>query len=414
MNLVHFNYQGGKTALRQALGAAAISLCLFLAGNGMALNPSWNILQYNCQTWGRQTGLPVNGISSITQTTDGYLWLGTAIGLMRFDGTDFKIVDLGQLPEAWSSSVVQCLSSAKDGGLWVGLESSSYGFCDGRTFSFRSRDVWAKVDPSIRYVRSVLESKAGTLWLGTDNGVLRQRRDGDYEEVLGTSKKALCRASVLNVLDCSEDREGRIWFGTAQHGLYLWQGGKIANFPDPSLDGTDVLAVAEDMRGQIWIGTTGGLRCFDTNFARKDIPALYSQVQALLADRHGGVWIGTTGEGLALFRDGAYSFMRKTNGLPDDHVRCLAEDREGSLWVGTREGFSQLTDVKFITHPASESPAANGAVAVGASRKGGIWVGNSAGLTYSTASPRPTAWKLDWSIPMSSACSKRRTEMFIS
>ena len=72
------------------------------------------------------------------------------IGLMRFDGTEFKIVDLGQLPEAWSSSIVQCLSSAREGGLWVGLESSSYGFCDGRTFSFHSRDVWAKVDPSIQ------------------------------------------------------------------------------------------------------------------------------------------------------------------------------------------------------------------------------------------------------------------------
>ena len=189
-------------------------------------------------------------------------------------------------------------------------------------------------------------------------------------------------------MNCSEDRDGRIWFGTAQHGLYFWQGGKIAKLPDPSLDGTDVLAVAQDLHGQIWVGTTSGLRCFDTNFARKDIPALYSEVQALLADRHGGIWIGTSGEGLALFRDGAYSFMRKTNGLADDYVRCLAEDREGSLWVGTREGFSQLTDVKFITHPASENPAAKGAVAVGGSRRGGIWVGNSAGLTYLDGKPK--------------------------
>jgi PAS domain S-box-containing protein len=130
------------------------------------------------------------------------------------------------------------------------------------------------------------------------------------------------------------------------------------------------------------------LFCYDTNLVRKEIPVPFAEVRALLAERNGTVWIGTTGQGLALYRHGDYSFLRKTNGLASDYVRSLAQDREGSLWVGTREGLSQLTDVKFTTQPASENTGQQDALAVGASRKGGIWVGSSGGLTYFDGKPK--------------------------
>ncbi|MGA3181207.1 MAG: two-component regulator propeller domain-containing protein [Verrucomicrobiota bacterium] len=374
--------------IRRAMPAWAVLLCFLPAGNGLALDPATDILQYNCQTWGRRNGLPVNGISSITQTKDGYLWLGTAIGLVRFDGTEFKVLDLGQLPGSWSSGIVESVSSCRDGGLWVGLASSSYGFCDEQSFSIRGRDGWSQVDPTAHYVHFVLESKEGTLWLGTDKGVLRLTRAGGYEEVLGSSSNALVRTPVINVYDCNEDREGRLWFGTSDTGVYCWQDGKVTKLPDPALDGIGVLAVAEDQEGEIWVGTSAGLFCYDTNLVRKEIPVPFAEVRALLAERNGTVWIGTTGQGLALYRHGDYSFLRKTNGLASDYVRSLAQDREGSLWVGTREGLSQLTDVKFTTQPASENTGQQDALAVGASRKGGIWVGSSGGLTYFDGKPK--------------------------
>jgi ligand-binding sensor domain-containing protein/signal transduction histidine kinase len=388
LNQPDIHLDGKWPWLRRSLLAGALCFHLLWPGRGLALNPALDILQYNCQTWGRRNGLPANGISSITQTKDGYLWLGSAIGLVRFDGTEFQVVDLGQLPEAWSSGIVDGLASAKNGGLWVGLESSSYGFCDGQTFSFRAKDAWSQVDSSIQYIRSVLESKAGTLWLGTDKAVLRLTGSGAYEEVIGSSTNALNQAPTGNVFDCNEDREGRIWFGTSENGVFCWEAGKVSKIPDPDLNATSILAVAVDKERQIWVGTQAGLRCYGANLARKEIPALNVEARALLADRDGAVWIGTTGQGLACYRNGAYSFLRKTNGLANDYVRCLAEDREGSLWVGTREGFSQLTDVKFPSQPASEFPYAQDALAVGASQKGGIWVGSVAGLTYYDGKPR--------------------------
>jgi ligand-binding sensor domain-containing protein/signal transduction histidine kinase len=375
------NCQVKQRWFRRALLAGAVSFPFLLPGNGFGLDPARDLLQYNCQTWGRPNGLPVNGINAITQTKDGYLWLGTAVGLVRFDGIEFKLLDLGRVPEA-RSSIVNSLSSAKHGGLWVGLENSSFGFCDGQTFSFRCKESWGKVDEDVEYVHSILESKDGTVWLGADGALLRLTPSGSYEEVLGLSSNAMTKAPAVNVTCSYEDPQGRLWFGTADNGVYCWQAGRVTKIPDPALAETDVRALAEDKEGWIWVGTPLGLYCYDTNLVRRDIPDVMPEVLALLVDRHGVVWIGTSGQGLACYRNGVYSFLRKTDGLASDYVRSLAEDLEGSLWIGTREGLSQLTDVKFTTQPAAEDPRVKDAIAVCASRKGGIWVGSGAGLTY--------------------------------
>jgi ligand-binding sensor domain-containing protein len=185
MNSSRFNLEGKAGWFRSALITGAVVLGVLLPRDGFALDPALDISQYNCQTWGRQNGLPVSGIRSIAQTKDGYLWMGTAIGLIRFEGTEFKVEDLGEMPDVWSSEMVDDLSKAGDGGLWVCLRSSSYGYWNGQTFSFQAREGWSNADPSIHYVRSLLESKEGTLWLGTDNAVLERKGSGDCKEVIG-------------------------------------------------------------------------------------------------------------------------------------------------------------------------------------------------------------------------------------
>src|ERR1019366_2642949 len=114
----------GKThrRFRRALLAGLLLLPLVLADRGFALDPVKDLKQYNCQTWNRQNGLPANGITAITQTRDGYLWLGTSAGLVRFDGTDFKLLDLSSVTNL-SSSIVTSLAAARNGGIWAGLEN---------------------------------------------------------------------------------------------------------------------------------------------------------------------------------------------------------------------------------------------------------------------------------------------------
>ena len=364
---------------RIAVGAGASFLSLLLPVGAFALDPAKDVVQYNCRTWSRQNGLPVTGVNAITQTKDGYLWLGTSAGLVRFDGVEFKRFDLAGVPQL-RNSIVTSLASAREGGLWVGLEHSAFGFHDGRSFSFSGKEAWGKLDMN---VRSIMESKEGTLWLAAERQASRLIRGGDYEEVLGSSAEA-----VINILCGYQDSRGRIWFGTDRKGVYYWQGGKITKLPDASLDAAIVFSMAEDQYGQIWIGTGTGLYCYNSTLQRKEIPPLIEEVLALLVDRDGVLWIGTTGRGLARYREGTYTFFRKTDGLADDHVKALAEDKEGSLWIGTRDGLSQLTDVKFPTQPAAEDPSVKDGLAVCASRKGGLWVGSSAGVTYFDGKPK--------------------------
>src|SRR5208282_1060029 len=99
--------------LRRGLLAGLLLLPLVLADRGFALDPARSLQQYNLRTWSRQNGLPANGINAITQTRDGYLWLGTSAGLVRFDGIEFKLLDLSSVTNL-SSSTVTSLASARD------------------------------------------------------------------------------------------------------------------------------------------------------------------------------------------------------------------------------------------------------------------------------------------------------------
>jgi ligand-binding sensor domain-containing protein/signal transduction histidine kinase len=353
-----------------------------LPSSGFALDPTHDILQFNCQTWNRTSGLPANGINYIEQTTDGSLWLGTSAGLVHFDGLEFKLLDLGLLPEAQSSSVVNSLCRSKYGGLWVGLKNSSFGLCDGQSFSFKSKKVWEKVDPRFQYVHHVCETRDGTLWIGADGGLMSMTHSGVFTEVFGHGDNALNKSDSVSVLHIFEDQDGRLFFGTQNGHVFCLQAGKLTKIQDADLEGKPVFALTVDGQGQVWVGSSYGLSCYDKDFARKEIPGMNYEVRALLTDRQGVVWIGTSGSGLGRYQSGGYSFIRKVDGLAGDYVRSLVEDREGSLWVGTRDGLSQLTDVKFTTHSAAENPIIKDALSVASSRKGGIWIGSSVGLTY--------------------------------
>jgi ligand-binding sensor domain-containing protein/signal transduction histidine kinase len=340
----------------------------------LALDPSRDLSQYNCRTWNRENGFPANGVNAVTQTRGGYLWLGTSLGLLRFDGVNFTPVDLNHDGKL-RSSIVTSLASAAAGGLWAGLRDSAFGFYDGQTFSFRGQQVQGKPNLS---VHALLQSRDGTLWLATENGAFRLTPAGNWEQLFPASQFT---NGPPNVLCLCEDASGRIWLGTASAGVYCWQPGTLTRLPDPELESSEIGSLAADPKGQLWVGTANGLRCYDANLRRQTIPLLVEETRALLVDRHGVLWIGTSGRGVGRLLNGRYEFLQKPDGLADNYVNALAEDAEGSLWIGTRDGVSQLTDVKFPIEPAAGAADAD-ALSVAASRQGGIWIGSSAGVTY--------------------------------
>lgn len=350
---------------------APLFLAALLPHTSWSLSPAHGVGQYSCRTWTRQNGLPVNGINAIAQTPDGYLWLGTSTGLIRFDGIAFDLADFSRVSQL-QNSTVRSLANAKGGGLWVGLDYSAFGFFDGRSFSFRGKPEWGGVSMN---VRTIFPARDGTLWLASRQLASRITEDGRYEEILKWTQQF-----ALNLLCAYEDSQGRVWLGSSDQGVYYWKDGKLTEAPDPTLRGA--LSVTEDHEGNLWFGQRNGVRCYDANFREKPVPALPAEVRVLLTDQHGVVWLGTSSVGVVRYHKNSYEFISQSEGLASAYINALAEDREGSLWIGTSGGLSQLTDVKFPTIAPAEDKDAEYAQAVCSSRRGGVWVGSNAGITH--------------------------------
>ncbi|HUR57872.1 MAG TPA: two-component regulator propeller domain-containing protein, partial [Opitutaceae bacterium] len=358
--------------MRRSVGRAALLGLLLWPVVVHALDPRLTVFQYNCQNWSRRNGLPVSGVKAIAQTRDGYLWLGSQQGLVRFDGISFTSFPVSRDPMLVSQNIYT-LAPARDGGLWFGLREGAVGHFDGAHFA-ALRAPWVK--PNMK-VFAVKEARDGALWVGWETGFARWSPDG-----APAPEAEQTQTSPFHAL--YEDSKGRIWLGAADGGdLFYWEAGKRHRFPDESLRTLYFHSLAEDHDGNIWIGTNSGVHCYDANFRRKELPPLESSVRinAILVDRQGVVWIGTIEGGLVRYHDGRFTRFGAAHGLLDNNVLALWEDAEGSLWIGTQTGLTQLSDVKFPTYGGTEGLIGE-PLGVASSRAGGLWVTTVRGLTY--------------------------------
>jgi ligand-binding sensor domain-containing protein/signal transduction histidine kinase len=341
-----------------------------LADRALALDPNKSVYQYICQNWSQQQGLPANGINCIAQAADGYLWLGASRGLIRFDGVNFDMVGMVATNRLRTTEVLSMVASP-DGGLWLGIKKSAYGHYDGHGGWALSKE---SSDGTVWNVPFMMQSKDGRLWIGGERAWVRSTNG----EVQALFPDATTRIVVTSGL---EDSHGRIWLGTAQNGLFYMDQGKMVKYGGAPFDSTYLTVLAEDKSGHIWTGGNLDLICFDPGAPPK-IQYPGGVISALLADKDGALWVGTFGNGLLRYYNGVWSSLKKTDGLGDDFVVSLAEDREGSLWVGTREGLSQLTDVKLPTLGIKDGLGWETALGVSASPRGGVWVGTPVGAAY--------------------------------
>jgi ligand-binding sensor domain-containing protein len=136
----------------------------------LALDPAKSVFQYNCRSWTREDGLPASGINAITQTRDGFLWVGTQKGLVRFDGVEFKPLNLSDESQ-FRSPVISALSSSDKGGVWFGIRNGSFGFYN-RTTGLSSPQGEPWMGPTMN-VTGIREVSDGSVWISTDGGTAR-------------------------------------------------------------------------------------------------------------------------------------------------------------------------------------------------------------------------------------------------
>ncbi len=344
------------------------ALVLILCRCAFALNPSLDISQYAHNKWTARDGFFKGSISSIAQTPDGYLWLGTDFGLVRFDGVrsvPWSPPDGEHLP----GTLINGLLSARDGRLWIATNQGLVSWKDGKLTHY----------PQLagHYIFALLEDRDGTIWISGWAGSGRiwaihsgSTRCNEENGSFGSGMEALY-----------EDRSGNLWAGGLASVWRLRPGPpQLYRMPDPELT---VHGLIEGDDGALWIALRSGIMELVNGKAGKyPLPDGGQQVtpRQFLRDRDGGLWIGTADSGLWHVHQGRADRFTQSDGLSGDAVQRLAEDREGNIWVATADGLDRFRDFAIPTISVKQGLSKSWVGSVLASRDGSVWLGTTSGL----------------------------------
>ena len=328
-----------------------------------ALNPSLDISQYAHTSWTIREGFFKGWITAMAQTADGYLWLGTEFGLLRFDGVrpaPWTPPGSERLP---SPSILRLLA-ARDGTLWIGTGAG--------LVSWNGSQLTHYPQLEGQRVGLILDDRDGTVWTGgvsAGTGRLCAIRAGKAE-CFGQDG-SLGRA----VLCLYEDRKGNLWAG-AFSGLWLWKPGPPKYYPMPEM----LNEVFENDDGELLMLMPGGVRRLESGKARPYPMGGPSIPRHVLRDRDGGLWIGTSGQGLLHVHHGRTDAFSRTDGLSADAVFGFFEDREGNIWVSTYGGLDRFRELPVVSLSAKQGLSGDSVSSVLAARDGSIWLSGRNGL----------------------------------
>ena len=334
-------------------------------------------IQYTHTKWTDSVGLK-GRVYSMAQTSDGYLWLGTEFGLVRFDGIRFAPPGPTAGPSL-PGSIIWSLLAARDGSLWIGTLDGLSSWHQGQLIRYP--------ELAAHPVFALLEDHEGTVWAGGTAGLCSIRGTKVHcSEIEGSLGGGLFysnegRGSVVYSL--YEDGERHLWAGT-DSGLWQWTPGPAHRYASQRFSAPQALVAGE--RGMGLIAITGAAERMLMRSAHDGleeytipgVPQLFG-AESALRDRHGALWVGTMEDGLLRVQDGTFSWPEEKSRLSGDFVSTLLEDREGSIWAGTTNGLDRFRESAVSTISADEG-LSTPVGCVLAARDGSLWVGSYGGL----------------------------------
>ena len=355
---------------RRKRAVCALGLVTLVSPCALALNPALDLSEYAHTPWKVRDGFVQGTIWAIAQTPDGYLWLGTEFGLLRFDGVRTVPWQPPQGQQLPSNSVFSLLAG-RDGTLWIGTFSGLASWKDGKLTQYPElAGQWIRAP--------MLEDSEGTLWVG---GVgfpppaklcaIGGGRTRCYGEDGGF---------VNGIRNVFEDREHNLWVGV-RDGLWRWK--PSPEFYPAAGPGMGIQGLAEGDDGALLFGPRTGIRrLVETKIEPYSIPnsTQHFTVSRLLRDRDGNLWIGTSDAGLAHVHKGRTDVFSQADGLSDDYVATLFEDREGSLWIGTKGGLDRFREFAVPTLSSNQGLSSPSVVSILADRDGSVWLSTRRGL----------------------------------
>jgi signal transduction histidine kinase/ligand-binding sensor domain-containing protein len=336
---------------------------LLIHAPGFALDPLKPLATQIHRSWRSEDGLPQDSATALLESRDGFLWIGTRAGLVRFDGATFETFSRLNVP-GFNHNEIQCLAETADGSLWIGTsESGLYRF---------QRGVLQSLGPDEglpeRPIRRLHCDRKGTLWAAPVEGPLYRLEGSRFQAISSDS-------SQLRIGALAESPEGTLWVGTTGGGLWRVRQDRLVL---AALTATDITALAAPAEDVVWVGTRS-LGLLSLIEGRLEVPrwarALPSgPISTLMQDRAGALWLGIEQQGL-LRRNPA----GRLEAAPDPAgthwtPQSLLEDRAGALWAGSEaRGLHVFHPVPFQGLPVSGGRLEEPAWAVCQDSDGTVW-----------------------------------------
>lgn len=358
---------GFRVRFRRAARIPVFAAAVLLNSAAFGLDPARTLSQETHRVWAQQEGLLQPTVYSILQTRDGFLWLGTQDGLVRFDGVRFSEYNAGFL----QGSIIRSLAEDAQGNLWVASL--------GRGLSRISRGVVRRYGPrdGIRGSNAfcVQPERNGVVWACTDSGLVR---------ISGSAVRVFTTADGLTsnrVRSVCEAKDGTEWIAGHDFGLERFSGSRFEPYSDRILkpqQRISRLACAAD--GDVWAGGDGLYQISGSHTRRYGISSGLADdhVHAISQSADGAIWVGTD-EGISRIRNGVVTIYRVRDGLSHSIVLSLYTDREGSLWAGTRNGLDQFTDSRVTPYRIDPNATEDNAGPVIEDHSGKLWIGTLGG-----------------------------------
>jgi ligand-binding sensor domain-containing protein/AraC-like DNA-binding protein len=324
--------------------------------------------EYLINIWTVEDGLPQNAIKALHHTRDGFIWIGTPSGLVRFDGLNFKIYTRWNLPVLKDDNIT-CIYEDQNQVLWVGTDGG--GLCtleDGRWHRYSAENGL-----SSDHIRVIISDFNGDIWVGTDYGLNRINKDGIR---IFTKKDGLYDNTITAL---TIDSWNNLWIGTFRGGLAKFNHDIFSIFGyQEGLKNLSIRTLTVGSKGILWIGTYEGIYFIkrDEGIVHQVKGTSYTPINSIMEKSIGELWIGTMVSGVKKMNPIDLTRTIISNNLPDDFIHCTIKDNAGNIWLGTDTGGLVQLKIRRISNVTEQHGLPDGATsAVYQDRFESVWIG---------------------------------------
>jgi len=317
------------------------------------------------RSFSTKDGLLNDFVRTVYQDSKGLIWIGTDDGLFRFAGERIERIDDGNgVPLV----AVHAIREDSQGRLWVG--GSKLLCLSGST----AQEYRLQGEGSQNRVKSIVQTRDGTLWVGTIGGL--------YRMVAGSDSFRRVKDTSGTVRFLRETSDGTLWIGTIGHGIYKYREHRFSQITAPNnLPSNTALNLFEDIENNIWIGTQAGmLRLSKTPIQAVALPdAGDYDAETVYQDHNGDLWIAAAN--LFRFHEGKATEIRFP-GISGVRVRNVFRDNEGTLWIGTEgRGVFRESGTKLVHYMSKDGLVNNFVRAFLQGRDGSVWIATDEGVS---------------------------------